>query len=129
MEHRYNPFPETRKSVTHEDMLATLAKRTKPDVKVSEVIETPKVELPVLDWQKPEKYYVLSTCLRYSVSKSFDNGVPRYTAWRRTPDFDSYIGIRDKPDEAKALCDAHLRAHPSDSRGPQLPKTAPDTAE
>lgn len=129
VEYAYNPMRGKKKHVTQKDMLAVLAKHANPAIKVSEVIETPKAELPSLEWQKPEKYYVLSTCGRYSVSKGFDLGVARYTAWKRNPEFDFHIGIRDTPDEAKALCTEHLHAHPAGSRGSQSKQTAPGGQE
>lgn len=137
VEHRYNPMDKPKREISQAEMWEKLSKHSRPNVSIEnsstpppkEEAQSPQEKSEALDWEKPQKYYVLTKCGRYSVSKSFDAGVPLYTAWRRVPEFDSYIGIRKTPDEAKALCEAHLRAHPSDSRGPQLPRTAQDEPE
>jgi hypothetical protein len=101
------------KLVSQEDMWKVLEKHggTRP-----KEVQTPKAELrkplPTLEWETavrtgPNSGFALSKCGRYSVSMDSVMGKAMYTAWRRsTPTTPEHmIGIRDKPQEAKVLCE------------------------
>lgn len=107
----YNPMHPPQKAVTQEDMWKVLEKHGGTRPKEG---QTPKAELPALpplEWAEPIKTgknsgYVLTLCGRYSVSKDSVMGTAMYNAWRRnTPDMPDHLGIRDRLDEAKHLCE------------------------
>lgn len=62
----------------------------------------------ILEWNKPQRWFVSSACELYRVAKVV---LPRgtiYEAWRVLGDNSSLrIGERASADEAKALADAH----------------------
>jgi len=108
-----------QKAVTQEDMWDILEKRGGSRPKEG---QTPKAELrvlPPLEWDEPVKTgknagYVLTRCGLYSISKDSVRGRAMYTAWLRkqgeTPE--QMLGIRDRLDEAKHLCELDRGAKP-----------------
>ena len=109
----YSPMHGKQKAVSQEDMWNLLEKHggTRPKER-----QTPKAELrvplPPLEWETavrtgPNSGYALSKCGRYSVSMVSVMGRAMFTAWaRKQGDIpERMIGIRDRPQEAKTLCE------------------------
>lgn len=111
--HGYQPMHAPSKAVSQEDMWNTLQKHggTRPKAE-----QTPKAELreplPPLEWETavrtgPNSGYALSKDGCFSVSMDSVMGKAMFSAWRRatrsTPEV--MLGIRDKPEEAKRMCE------------------------
>lgn len=116
--HGYQPIRPPQKQCTQEEMWATLAKHTKAEVRVhvSNETQSPKEKSAPLEWQKPVRTgemsgYVLTTCLKYSVSKDCVGGKPMYLAWKCRFDasgkreLPTHLGIRLSLIEAQHLCE------------------------
>jgi len=108
----YQPMRKPQKDVSQQRMFDILAKHSPIPVKTPQVGETPKAELPPLEWQTPVRTgelagYVLSADGGFSVDKSPVKGVPMYSAWKRKqPAHESIpLGVRLSLAEAQHLCE------------------------
>jgi hypothetical protein len=62
----------------------------------------------MIEWSKPERYYVASRCDRYTVSKAIVGDRVLYTAWFRADGSAIPIGSPcGSPVEAKERCQQH----------------------
>ena len=128
MYYPYSPMHPSRKTVSVEEMQETLQKRcheaaqrqqttvettdySEPEPEQSRPSEPTAAELV---WKKPVRNpdgtgYQETQCRLYTVAKAFVNGIPKYTAHRRAPEWTFVLGCRDCAEGAKALCAEHWK--------------------
>jgi hypothetical protein len=94
----YSPMRDPVKQVTERDMQTILARHA----------SKPRRPERYLKWKRGGPWFIESDDGRFTVDKALVHNEPRYTAWQRSPKIN--LGCRDTADEAKALCEAKLRA-------------------
>lgn len=128
----YQPMAEPRRHVSHEEMMATLAKRTgeasrKTQVTVNggsgDSANVPPAAVQsaptpaAIEWERPVigATVLRSMCGRFSINKIEVGPFKTYELWKLVPSANWFTVIRqglDSSAAAKALAEAHLQANP-----------------
>jgi hypothetical protein len=58
----------------------------------------------MIAWRRGDQWYIVSSCERFTVSKSLVRGEAKYSAWKAAGKFPRLLGIYEKPAQAKARC-------------------------